>query len=570
MRATTHINKMRVSAWSVQFVLLVQLLRVVYCEKSEIVTSATGESGFEEALKQAPLVMVKFFHPLCPHCQAIKRMYEELAKSFKGESATITFIQVDVSNDANAQLTRQHSEDGVPTLKLYKRNHLLSAYDGSRDKHSMTIWLQQHIQLYKSPIIHQIIDNASFKKFLSQAADNPVVLTLSPSPPHSDSDARFEKFAALSRDSPGPTIFFAHVPHPSLLIPDKKRYQVFSNSFSATPYAAAVRNASQFNSHVQWWVPGIIGGEPLTAFIAATTLPRDGNGILTEFNAPALSASTRSLLYVFGSALAPSFSTRKVMRKLANLGGDDLLVVYANDKQFKVLKKHVDNVDTKIDGNDNSETTRYVLYRSGNRMSERRVYRGVKKDGDIEQWLGKYLAEHGQFPLTHGLAGVVNDMSNRQLAQTFQHDGRIVLLLVCGKYCDTERDVVKDTARMLKADARAVVVAEYAGDEVLSINGQHPDWKRPYVALVLPGSKPLQVNPHRALQETRNAVASISQDHDDVLMNETRGFGDVTINHIGFMLTVLGIALTIQNHVLLRRKRGGFRGQVNVETAKSV
>ena len=561
---------MRASGWAAQLV-LVLALQLGRAAQGGAVAAATGEAGFAAALGQAPLVMVKFFHPACPHCQAIRAMYDTVARALMADGATLRFAQVDVSRRANGALAARHAPDGVPTLKLYKRGVLLAAYDGARDEKALSRWLRQHVRVYTAPVIHQLADEPALARFLADAREAPVVLALNPAPPHTDADMRIERYAAAARDAPGPPVLFARVPHPSLLVPDRKRYEPIANVYAATPYAAAVRNASDFNTDAQWWFPAVLGGEPLHAFVAAATLPRDGSAVLTKYNAPALTASARPILYVFGSKPAPGATTRKVMRKLARAGGDDLLVVYAHDSEFETLSRHVGVEDVKTDEQEGSSKTRYVLYRTANRKSERRAYRGVKIDGDFEKWLRKFMVEHGRFPMARGLAGVVNIVSKTQLGQILEHDGRIVLLQVCGEQCDSDRMALKETARMLKADARAVVVVEYSGDETVQVNGEKVGGKRPYLALVLPGAKPHEVKPYRVLEDVRRAVLSISSDHDDVLVNEASRFGEITINHVGLLLTVLGIALTIQNQALTRwrRKRGG-RGGLTPESAKSV
>lgn len=77
-------------------------------------------------------VFVEFYAPWCGHCKALAPEYEQVAKSFKGESSVVI---ANLDADAEKAMASRFGITGFPTLKFFPRgaDKEAEAYEGGRD-----------------------------------------------------------------------------------------------------------------------------------------------------------------------------------------------------------------------------------------------------------------------------------------------------------------------------------------------------------------------------------------------------------------------------------------------------
>lgn len=570
--------------FTLSFLLLLSFALAEEADETAVI-SVLGEPQFDAALQSAPLVFVKFYHPRCPVCQRLRVPYAKTAASFALHNESLRFASVDISRRSNGALTELHSSGGVPTLLLFSRAVLTGEYNGARDPNSMRKWLQARLDARAAPLLTRINSRADRTAFLTLhgAAGGAVALAMAAPPARPALDALFATAASRMRDPVigAPRVAFANVAHPSLLISDdvaaRERYTA-ADVYAAAPHAAAARSARDFAS-AQWWYPGVLGGEPLSTFIARATLPRDGTAMLTESNVAALSASTTTILYAFGSRSSPDETTGDELRGLAEAGGDDIVVVYAQDTKFPDLAHHLGL--PAVTDSSMPRPTRFVLYRAGNRGAERRVH--DKSDGQVVSWMARFIEAHGKRPDVLGRAGIVSDITDKNWDTVFEHDGRIVVLLVTRASCSAcERAALAMTnaAAMLKADARTVRLVSYedTGKAMPQLAGVDIPKTRPYVAIVPPGEKPKQViasaSSSNIIAAAREAIKAKTTTAVELHVYGTRDSGGlaVTLTHIGVLLMIVGVALSVQKHTLGKRipSAGRRKGAPSLWTGTSL
>lgn len=77
-------------------------------------------------------VMVEFYAPWCGHCKSLAPVYEEVARSFVGESNVVI---ASVNAEAARELATKYDVSGYPSLRWFA--------PGSKDKRNTTVRNQQ-------------------------------------------------------------------------------------------------------------------------------------------------------------------------------------------------------------------------------------------------------------------------------------------------------------------------------------------------------------------------------------------------------------------------------------------
>jgi len=83
----------------------------------EEIEEANASDWKERVLEAKKLVVVEFWHPFCPHCQAIKPVYGELAIEY-GAKLKFTKLNV-VDSTENEQLAGKYGVMGTPTFLFF-------------------------------------------------------------------------------------------------------------------------------------------------------------------------------------------------------------------------------------------------------------------------------------------------------------------------------------------------------------------------------------------------------------------------------------------------------------------
>jgi protein disulfide isomerase len=88
------------------------------------------KSNFEETIKDAPQVMVKYYSPNCPHCIALAPIYEEASKLVRQKNVRVIVAEIDCS--ANGDICNKEKITRYPTLKFYKDGEFKREFEDKR------------------------------------------------------------------------------------------------------------------------------------------------------------------------------------------------------------------------------------------------------------------------------------------------------------------------------------------------------------------------------------------------------------------------------------------------------
>ena len=111
-------------------------------EKKVTVKSLPNEKNekLEEVLNECDISIIKFYMPGCPHCDNIKRTWEELGKNndleehCKKENCTMGVIEVNVI-DYKKDIDKDYISDsqGVPHIICVKDKKVIDTFNGERN-----------------------------------------------------------------------------------------------------------------------------------------------------------------------------------------------------------------------------------------------------------------------------------------------------------------------------------------------------------------------------------------------------------------------------------------------------
>jgi thioredoxin 1 len=121
----------------------------------EEIEEANAADWKERILEAKKLVVVQFWSPYCPHCRAIKPVYDELAIEY-GEKLKFTKLNV-MDSPENQQLAAKHGIMGTPTFLFSVEADLLTVLLGHFRKKTwhrqeFTIEKYQHCSKKSTPL----------------------------------------------------------------------------------------------------------------------------------------------------------------------------------------------------------------------------------------------------------------------------------------------------------------------------------------------------------------------------------------------------------------------------------
>ncbi|PVX26090.1 MAG: thiol reductase thioredoxin [Candidatus Bathyarchaeum sp.] len=102
----------------------------------EEIKEANAADWKEQVLEAKKLVVVQFWHPLCPHCQAIKPVYNELAAEYK-DRLKFTKLNV-VDSTENKELAGKYGVMGTPTFLFFCGGRPVNGVVGALPKEDLT------------------------------------------------------------------------------------------------------------------------------------------------------------------------------------------------------------------------------------------------------------------------------------------------------------------------------------------------------------------------------------------------------------------------------------------------
>ena len=94
---------------------------------------------YQQAISEAPVVLVEFFATWCPHCQKMMPVMEQIRELLGNE---VPVIQIDV--DQNPEATQEVGIEGTPTFIIYKNGQEVWRHSGEIDGNSLLAKTQSY------------------------------------------------------------------------------------------------------------------------------------------------------------------------------------------------------------------------------------------------------------------------------------------------------------------------------------------------------------------------------------------------------------------------------------------
>lgn len=545
-------------------------------ETSHII-SIYSPSQFDSSLKHYPFSFVKFFSPLCPHCQEMATAFLGLCSQLRvynvNESTpsnhTVGCLEVDVTKRANGPLADRFKVDGVPMLFLISgpsNDTTAEEYPGQRTTSAMYDFIISAIALHSSPLVPHFETLQQVKDFIHTIGDRALVLSVIhdsfqglnffsdhlPLPEN-------EWLSSLKALRKQPSIRFGTVSTPYLLLLPScsERFRIFSVAHATLPIAFAAARASTLCDTGHWFFPGIQDGQSLSSFIHTSIVPPGSFTVLTFYNARHIFHSDRPLLFVFGLTDVPTGLAAYRLQVLSGImKNSSILTVYAKAANFPGIINHVSEVagatkfiNSVVGGRNTSEVGVQNVEVFSYRDSNRRPSASHLHEMDVEEWGRQQIATIGKATVVTRV-DAINRLTSKSWAPFFEYDRRSVLLLLHRSAHRSHLNILSNAARLLHNDAGTLVVATF--DEG---SATRPAWPNltvisqlPELVLITPGQSPILYHgiwTSRAIARfARNHLASPNSLHDGIVWE------DVALAY----MFVLGLLSTITGTVILLKK----------------
>ncbi|PXF43343.1 Protein disulfide-isomerase [Gracilariopsis chorda] len=533
------------------------------------VISIRSPDHFYDQIGANNFTFVKFFHPKCPHCQKLQKPFEQLShpirkynhnKSIEAD-ARISLAQVDASNRITEPLLRKHSPTGFPTLKLYRNSLLVAEYNGVRTTSHMFDFLLKSISLQDTPLFSHIHSESVLRQFLHAMSERPVILSVYPPP------SSFVETASDMHTSTAPTVAFATVDNPALLIPNRTNNHVkrLLRRHGRLPLLAAASSASSFTVDAQYWFPDIRDGESLASFMHTVIRPEHEPIQLSHLTAPYVLHAERPMLLAFGQGDAPTWD---VIYFLAHADAEPpkMLPVYMPVAKFREFAHYVGLNVSQLEDHDafvEDWETQYVVYRAGNMEPIVSRY-DPSMNVSGATWLYQQRQRVNR-TFVDTYAGELMRFTHQQLKAMLSFDGRGVLLLTYTRHCrlcTKYESLMTKVAKVLKSHAGFVVVARVHVDKGFPFIAEVKDLEKiknaPSIVWLSAGERVVVYDGAMSVQAVarfgREMAAVPAEFHRGIeWMNVTAAYG-----------LVIGLGLIVTAQLLLRGKRRRFAKRQHV------
>lgn len=535
------------------------------------VVSISSESHFNEVLKLNPYTFVKFFSPLCPHCQHMATAFKTLSTHLETYNTntstprnhTVICAEVDLTKKVNWPLGDRFHINGVPILLLfhgYGNGSSVEEYSGLPTTTAMYNFIVNAIALADAPHMphfQKVSDIAEFTRIIGK---RPLVLSVfhdgcRPTrfyPPRMalPVDEWNQVSASFHLD---PSNKFATVSDPSLLVPPfcKTHFQKVAAAYVVAPIASVFATNNTACDTARWFFPGVQDGESLSSFIHTSIVPPGSYAVMTPRNARHIFYSDRPLILVFGETETPSGRSEYQIESLAHFTRNStFLPVYGRAAAFPDMIEHLREAvggfnNSSRDGVD--DDMEVFAYRTTNRGP---VASKLKAKNSLEAW-GRLQASVTNTTAAETKAGSVTQLTSARWTALFEQDGRNVLLLL---HEGANRQLYKfmsRVARLLRPHAGSLVVASF--DQA---NAARPNWPNlkvvshvPALVFIAPGQSPVVYEGWW----TSRGIARFARDYGapPTQLGDGLLWSDVALAYA----FLLGIATTGYGIVLLGKKK---------------
>lgn len=558
--------------------LLLCAIHAVPLNSSPPIKSTLGEREFEEAMSADAFSFVKFFHPRCPHCQAMAKDFVELSfkvsehnrASATPQNHTIKAIEVDASKKENRPVLEAHAP-AFPTLKLFRSGKLITEFFGPRQVTPMYEFLMRSLEVADRPLVTHLGTPKQVEDFLAVGSDRPVIISLfqprvgsaiekdtiarNHFPSHIQLSAtEWDETIEIMHEHTAPQAIFATVPHPSLLVTDslQERFDGIKSRHFVPPLLAAAPRASSFNTSAEWYFPGVRDGAPASSFMHTAIIGDEQFVTLGEHNSPHILETTRPLAIAFGRKDSPGYYEEEFLLDAAEQqSSPKILPVYASMKHSLDFAEHVGLNVSDFHTNEGSLEkweTKYVMYRFGNRGPVTEFY-SEKDETSTGSWLRQQARNVNETDVAT-TAGEVLELDTSSWENLFEFDGRGVILELYDSECSScnLQSTSTRVAAQLREFAGSIIVARFdiGSYELPKWPVLANDTSAPEMVWVAPGETPTAYDGFRSSRGVARFALEISG-----LKGEDVDWIDVLLSY----MVVVGVCMTVAGIWIMYRAR---------------
>ncbi|CAG9326058.1 unnamed protein product [Blepharisma stoltei] len=120
---------------------LLSFFCIAVAEEENRILSLT-DATIDKAIKDYPIILIKFYAPWCGHCRHLAPIYKKAGEILYGMDPSLVMAEID------ATVERESADawkiKGYPTMILFKNGEKVDTYEGARTEEALTKYMISH------------------------------------------------------------------------------------------------------------------------------------------------------------------------------------------------------------------------------------------------------------------------------------------------------------------------------------------------------------------------------------------------------------------------------------------